>query len=540
VENGENPAVKDPKSATLNLLMAYSLGRFLTLSALLLFCVAAFGCATAVVKPEAFDTAILKRTPLPSGLITQEKKGEYLVTPGTGWMGGLNSTKNLTFAGFRPDSQSLLFCLVIHCDPVNDQLVLLPLDDGETPLTVLTDQKRREELKQIVSSFNGDPGEYLGKRALISLPLSQAITQKKLGLPLPKPGRIFAVAANFPSHLKYDLAIKDPAVPKRLGKTRARVFLKYPPVMPPDTAEAHLKEFTGIIGPYDGVDYPSHITLPAVDGIKEETETRLDYEVEIGVVIKRRLTWDIIESGGEDAIRPAIAGYLLVSDTKARNPQVVERLLTRNLPYPKEPSPYLTGDEDIDRALGLWNSETCVWWGYAASWGNYASLGPFFVSAPPDWSFPARALISARSYGAFSKRPFKPPQGRDDEVLYLRQCSIITEEDGHQDKLIWEIPRIISSILGPDSALTFREGTPALEPGDIICLGTPGGTVITAQSRQRVNLLRKVLFWWNPMDWHDVFFDKNTELYLHDGDKVFFWAEGLGFQHQEIRRISIE
>jgi len=55
-----------------------------------------------------------------------------------------------------------------------------------------------------------------------------------------------------------------------------------------------------------------------------------------------------------------------------------------------------------------------------------------------------------------------------------------------------------------------------------------------------VNLLRKVLFWWNPVDWHDVFFDKNAGLYLHDGDKVFFWAEGLGFPHQEIRRISIE
>jgi 2-keto-4-pentenoate hydratase/2-oxohepta-3-ene-1,7-dioic acid hydratase in catechol pathway len=227
-----------------------------------------------------------------------------------------------------------------------------------------------------------------------------------------------------------------------------------------------------------------------------------------------------------------------VSDTKARNPQVVERLLSRNQPYPDEPGPYLTGNEDDDRALGLWNSETCLWWGYAASWGNYASLGPFFVSASSDLSFPSRALISARSYGATSERPVKPPKGRDDGALYLRQCSIATGEDGYQDRLIWGIPQIIRSILGLDSALTFMEEPPVLEPGDIICLGTPGGTVITAKPRQTVNLLRKVLFWWNPVDWHDVFFDKDAELYLQDGDGVFFWAEGLGFQHQEIRVLN--
>ena len=42
------------------------------------------------------------------------------------------------------------------------------------------------------------------------------------------------------------------------------------------------------------------------------------------------------------------------------------------------------------------------------------------------------------------------------------------------------------------------------------------------------------------MDWHNVFFDKNAGLYLHDGDEVFFWAEGLGFQHQKIRRVKTE
>jgi 2-keto-4-pentenoate hydratase/2-oxohepta-3-ene-1,7-dioic acid hydratase in catechol pathway len=517
-----------------------SFSRSAALSAFICFCVFSYGCSSPIVKPGAFDPAILKRTPLPGSLITQAKSGEHTVISDIGWMEGINSTKNLTFAGFRSDSTSFLFCLVIACDPVNDKLVLLPLNEEETPLAALADHTRRNELKKKVDNCKTDGKNCSANPEYISVSLSQAIAEKKLGSPLPKPGKIFAVAANFPSHIKHDLAIKDPAALETLGKTRARVFLKYPPIMPQDSSQANSGKFPGIIGPYDGVDYPSHIILPAVDDTQEATETRLDYEVEIGVVIGRQLTWDAIENAGEDVIRSAIAGYVLVSDTKARNPQVVERVISRNQPYPKEPGPYLTGNEGNDRAVGMWSSETCAWWSYAASWGNYASLGPFFVSAPSDLSFPARVLISARSYGAKSERPIKPPKDRDGGTLYLRQCSISTEENGYQDKLIWNITRIIRSILEPNSALEFMEGAPRLEPGDIICLGTPGGTVITGKSQRMVSLLRKVLFWWDPMDWHNVFFDKNAGLFLHDGDEVFFWAEGLGFQHQKVRRVNTE
>lgn len=520
--------------------MAYYFTRRSALSAFIGLCMIGFGCSSPIVKPDAFDPAILKRTPLPGNLISQVKNGEHMVEQDTRWLGDINPSEHLTFAGFRPDSKSFHFCLVMACDPFNDSLVLLPLNEGETPLTALADHARRSGLQARVVDYKIDSKNLSADHDYISLSLSQAIAEKKIGSPLPKPRRIFAVATNFPSHLKHDLAIKDPAALEALGKTRARVFLKYPPIMPPDIPQAHSGTFAGIIGPYDGVDYPSHIKLPAASETRKETETRLDYEVEVGVVIGRQLTWDVIENAGDDLILSAIAGYVLVSDTKARNPQVVERLISRNQPYPKEPGPYLTGNEGSDRAVGLWSSEACAWWGYAASWGNYASLGPFFVSAPPDMSFPARALISARSYGAASERPIKPPRDSDDGALYLRQCSITTEEDGYNDKLIWNITRIIRSILEPNGALEFMEGPPRLEPGDIICLGTPGGTVITGKSRRMVSLLRKVLFWWDPLDWHDAFFDKNAGLYLHDGDEVFFWAEGLGFQYQEIRRVNTE
>jgi len=493
-----------------------------------------------VVKPGAFDPVILERTPLPGSLITHDRNSEHTVIPDIGWMEGINSTKNLTFAGFRPDSTSFRFCLVITCDPASDRLVLLPLQEGETPLTVLSDQKRRHELERIVTALKTTSQNYSEKKECFSLSLRRTIAEKKIGPPLPKPGRIFAVAANFPSHIRTDLAIKDPAALETLGETRPRVFLKYPPTPLPGPSRTESTTFTGIKGPYDGIDYPSHILLPAVDKKQTQTETRLDYEVEIGVVIGRVLSRDALEKADDEAIRSAIAGYILVSDTKARNPQVVQRIISHSRSYPKNPNPYLSGNEANDRAVGLWNSETCTWWSYAASWGNYASLGPFFVSSPADLSFPARALISARSYGASSARPVKPPGNSNDGMLYLRQCSITTEENGYQDKLIWSIPQIIRSILEPNSALAFTEGKPCLEPGDIICLGTPGGTVITGKSGRMVSLLRKVLFWWDSLDWHDAFFDKSAGLYLHDGDEVFFWAEGLGFQHQEIRRVEIE
>ena len=113
-----------------------------------------------------------------------------------------------------------------------------------------------------------------------------------------------------------------------------------------------------------------------------------------------------------------------------------------------------------------------------------------------------------------------------------------TEEKGDPDRLIWNIPQILRSILAPDSALQFMEGIPRLEPGDIISLGTPGGAVITAKPYQLFNILEKMVFWWDPVDWHNAFFGDDGGLYLHHGDELFFWAEGLGFQHHRIRRMD--
>ena len=97
--------------------------------------------------------------------------------------------------------------------------------------------------------------------------------------------------------------------------------------------------------------------------------------------------------------------------------------------------------------------------------------------------------------------------------------------------------RALSTIVGEHSTLGFVPGGARLDPGDVVCLGTPGGTVITSRPQRLIDLLGVVLFWLGPLDWHDLFFG-NSRNYLHNGDEVFFWAEGLGFQRHSIRRVD--
>ena len=496
------------------------------------------GCGTPVVKSKAFDGEVLREHLLPGALVEPIGGGEWEIGPDVGWMAGIDASAHLTFVGFRPRPGELRFCLVLACDPAKDALVLLPLRKGENPLSVLSRPERRKALRQEATAYSSGGGS---KRSdILRLSLRGAIADGCLGSPLPKPQYIFAVAANFRSHLVHDLAVDDGKDIAAFGRTRARVFLKYPPVPPPGAPQDVPKALSGIIGPYDGIEYPATIALPPNEegAPATETETRLDYEVEIGAVIGRRLTWQDAQHAPDSALRSAVAGYVLVSDTKARNPQVVDKVADQNRPYPEAPSPYLTGQESVDRAFGFWDEETCRWWSYAAGWGNYASIGPFFVAAPADVAFPARAMISARSYGPAATRGAPIPRGHAEGVFYLRQCAEATEDPADPRRTIWTVPQIIRAILAPDNALKPTEEPARLEPGDILCLGTPGGTVITSKPQRVLDLAGKLLFWWKPTDWHDAFFDKDTALYLRHGDEVFLWAEGLGYQRQPIRRIQ--
>ena len=505
----------------------------------LLLLVGLVGCQPDSTKMEALDQNLFSQTPLPGNYLSVDAGEANIIQPGDHWMGKVDTKAGLTFANWRNADGTHRFCIVVLCDPDGDRLVLLPLEDDETPLDVLGEPTRRVYYGQRLEAHRAEMAAGTPSDRLIAVSLTEGVADKRLGPPLPPPRQMLAVAANFPSHLKEDLAIDDPDIIEALRGTRPRVFLKYPPVSPPD-GPVPTEAIRGIIGPFDPIRYPARIHVPVrdEDGQMVQVAASVDYEAEIGMVIGRRLTWEDVATASDDELYGAIIGYLLISDTKARNPQVVQNIISRDNPLPADPGPYLTGNEAIDRQLGFWDKETCHWWSYAAGWGDYAGLGPFLVAAPQSRTLPDRIMLTGRSYAPEAIRKHPIPPGHTTDTFYLRQSVIVSSRDGYADRMLWTVPQIIRSTLAPDNALDFRPPPRTLYPGDIISLGTPGGTVITVKPKAVVDLADALLFWWEPLDWHDAFFGGNEAMYLNPGDEVFFWAENLGYQRHQLKAFE--
>jgi len=493
------------------------------------------GCASPIVKPEAFDPDVLSRARSRGPLITPDLDGEeLLVADSVEWM-RLRPGDDLTFVGLRPAAGKIAYCLALECVPERDLLVVLPLNDGETPLTALGDGNRRAALTASLRQYRQDP---VGMDQLVSLSLREAIDQKKLGPPIPDPRRVLAVAANFPSHLLHDLAT-DPPCLAAIAKTPPRIFLKFPPQPPPGTELPSELPFRGVIGPFDDIVHAALTWLPKDEGgTSNSVPTALDYEVELGIVIGKTLGWDDVREADDATLYAAVAGYLLVSDVKARNPQVYERALARKQSPQSWPPRYVTGDPDTDLIIGNWDETTCAWWSYAASLGDFTAVGPYFVASNGEPAMPAHDLLGARTYGAATERGYAIPGGRQADRFYLRQCARATEEPGARDQLLWCIPQILRAALDPTGALAPSKDASALQPGDVIALGTPGGITLTVRHRKLYRLLGFLLFWWDARDWHDAFFGKDVANYLHQGDRLFQWGEGLGCQRMLIRSIA--
>ena len=493
------------------------------------------GCRAPIVKPEAFLDEVLADGFLPDGLVEEERWEERVVHVGPSWMEA-NSSSHLTFARYRDPETGDVFALVLEADAQNDRLVLLRLRSDETPLDAVATPEKRAALLQISRRYvAGEPAP-----GALELSLSEVIAERRLGVPIADPRRVLAVAASFPSHLEVDLGIGREHH-RAIAETPPRVFQKHPFVRPPEEGAVTDFRFRGTIGPFDEIVYPEEIALPADENqVTNWTRTALDYEVELGVVIGRDLEWEDIKDATDEQIYSAIAGYVLVSDVKARNPQVFERALARGEKPDSWDAYYRTGDPDVDLLLGNWTQTTCAWWGYAASLGDFAAIGPYFVAAGGEDRLPPRALLAARAFGPEEARGAPVPSGRTDGSYYLRQCSRVTTDPSSEDALLWNVPAIVRGILSPGSALHFEEGSRKLERGDVVALGTPGGIVLTARHHSFYRMLGKVLFWWSAIDWHDAFFGKDLALYLREGDRTFFWAEGLGYQNLLVRAARTE
>lgn len=496
----------------------------------------AASCSLPLVKSDAFDPDVLERARARPGLIEPALDGEEMVVAqSVEWM-RLRPGDHLTFVGIRPEQGQIQYCVALECAPERDELIVLPLSGDETPLTVLADIDRRQKLAKLVLDYRRDR---LPIDRASTLSLRQLIDENRIGPPIPDPRRVLAVAANYPSHLQYDLDT-DPAQFDLIAKTPPRLFVKHPPQPPPGTVTPSDLPFRGVIGPFDDIVYPALTWLPKDEsGVSNSTPTALDYEVELGIVIGRTLTWQDVEFADDATLYAAVAGYLLVSDVKARNPQVYERALARDQTPDMWAQRYLTGDADVDLILGNWDEASCAWWSYAASLGDFTAVGPYFVATNGESTMPPHDLLCARTYGSDRgiERGFPVPDGRESNLFYLRQCARATEEPSHRDSLLWRVPQIIRASLDPTQALASTPNATVLHPGDVIALGTPGGIALTVRGRSFYRLLGHLLFWWDARDWHDAFF-RNVGDYLHQGDRLFLWGEGLGCQSITIRRIA--
>jgi len=466
-----------------------------------------------VTKRGAIDPSVLD-LPAPRAHVSEPHAGERVLTPDAGWMGTVDVRDDLVFVRVRLDDGTRPFAVVVTCDPPSDRLVVRPLSAGMTPLALLADEKALDQHRR--------PAE-AGAPPTIELSLRDVIARRRLGSPIPAPKRVFAVAANFPSHVQYDLHFEElDAYRSPISSARARLFAKRLPTDADDD----------VLGPFDDMRPRPTVELP--DGT---ARARVDYEVELGVVMGRGLDRDAVRDMTDDELRAAVAGLVLVSDAKARNPQVYLKAAGKNA-LPADDNPYRYDDEFLDHASSVWTEETVRWWSAAAAAGEFLSIGPFFRVESPDLRHRARAMISARSYAPSRERSAAIPAGRHADTLYLRQGSVATEDRSHPDAMYWSLPQIIRSIVQPDSALAYAEGLDRLDPGDVILLGTPGGTVITSKPPKLVDFLQETLTFMDARDWHDMFFRGSNHMYLHEGDQVFMWADGLGFQLLTVRFSS--
>jgi len=295
-------------------------------------------------------------------------------------------------------------------------------------------------------------------------------------------------------------------------------------------------EFLRLPGPFDSIAAPARVAVPTLSGAPGRVSGHLDYEGEIAAVIGRDLTWEEAHRLDDAGLRRAVAGYVLFSDVKVRDPQVMGKVVSAFADEETPDStPYRVGDAALDGVLGNWDAAACRWWSYAAGWGRYASAGPFLVAAPADGAFPERLLLSARSYAPPPERGLPPPEGLPTGPLLLRQAALTTTAKGYPDALIWDIPAVLRSILDPaDNALAFDGASPSLQAGDLVALGTPGGTVISARPWWLLPLAEDLLFWKEPVDFYDMFFGPTRGHYLEPGDELFLWAEGLGYQRLRV------
>lgn len=489
----------------------------------------AVGCTQTLFKPRALDNAALENRPTVESLLQKAPAGERTLAPEPLWLATLEPQKELTFLGVTGEDDHTYGAL-LEIDLSNERLRYLPLPADAPPLSILAKPEQRAALEELVAAWPEGRG-HLVEPLVRDIPLHKV--SERLTFPIPQPKQIFAVAANYPSHLFTDLSLPGKAeLIDLLRHARPRLFQKYPPVAAPGDSLLGMSPFAEQPGPFGSIMAPAQVRVPTLGDQNRSVTGHLDYEVEIAVLIGRDLSWDEAHAMTDAELSSVVSGYLLFSDAKVRDPQAMGKILQAFREEKVDPdNPYRVGDTALDGTLGTWNEMTCHWWSYAASWGRYAAYGPLLVASSDKNKFPPRMILSGRSYSSSAQRPASPPQSVPKDQLLLRQAVVTTFAGDYQDALIWNLPTIIRSLLNPaGNALAFTGEAPVLYAGDLIALGTPGGTVVSAKPWWLLPMAENLLFWKTPKDFYKMFFNSTEGDYLHPGDELFLWGEGLGYQ----------
>ena len=206
----------------------------------------------------------------------------------------------------------------------------------------------------------------------------------KLLAPIPRPGKVLALAGNYSEHIK-EAALKR-GFNLGLSESPRQTTVPRPFLMPS----------TAVIGPGDVIPWPAY-------------SEQIDYELELAVVIGRKA-----RCIDRDAAPTCIAGYTIANDVSARS-------VTFSKNRQKRP-----WDEFYDWLNGKWADGFCP-------------LGPYLVTG--------------------------------DEIANVQNLKMVLKvngqvrQDANTSQMIYPVADIVSFI----SHIT------TLEPGDVICTGTPAG-----------------------------------------------------------------
>ncbi|MEU6764950.1 fumarylacetoacetate hydrolase family protein [Streptomyces sp. NPDC046853] len=229
--------------------------------------------------------------------------------------------------------------------------------------------------------------------------------------PLTVPARVVAQMVNYRSHAR-DSGIDSDTVPPAFFR----------------------KASGSVCGPTDAIRCPDHVGF-------------LDYEIELGLVIGRRI--DVDTAVGEDDLSDVIAGIVVTNDVSARDIQLTRTQFYESKSYP-----------------------------------TFTPVGPFLT------------LVDG------------------DELAALERLRLTLSVNGE----IRQDSTVADMIVKPARALTLLARFQALDAGDLVLTGTPGGTALKSPGP----LLEKIGALLPPaMKWK-AFFKRQADNphYLKDGDVI--------------------